>query len=296
MLADWFETPKGGYVLAWERGQFDAAVEDVFGYNAVQLGLPGLDFLRESRIPLKVRAGLEPGCGLRSEPVQLPLASQSIDLLALPHVLEFSAQPHALLREAERVLRAEGSIVISGFNPLSLWGAARALGWERRQVPWCGRFIGLLRLKDWLALLGFELTGGRFGCYAPPFSQRRWLERSSFMEKAGDRWWPICGGVYVVRAIKRNAPGHAGMARQTRRQKSAGSGDAEAKRTACRKARAALKSCAFTRTVPARAILGREAGAPFCKWTVRKKSCSAANGRRPTIAWSLRRSFVRWKC
>jgi len=23
------------------------------------------------------------------------------------------------------------------------------------------------------------------------------------MEKAGDRWWPIAGGVYVVRAIKR---------------------------------------------------------------------------------------------
>ena len=173
MLADWFETPKGGYVLAWERGQFDAAVEDVFGYNAVQLGLPGLDFLRESRIPLKVCAELEPGCGLRSQPVQLPLAPQSIDLLALPHVLEFSAQPHAILREAERVLMPEGSIVISGFNPLSLWGAARALGWERRQVPWCGKFIGLLRLKDWLALLGFELTGGRFGCYAPPFSQRR---------------------------------------------------------------------------------------------------------------------------
>ncbi len=70
MLADWFETPKGSYVLAWERGQFDAAVEDVFGFNAVQLELPGLDFLRESRIPLKVRAGLDPGCGLRSEPVQ----------------------------------------------------------------------------------------------------------------------------------------------------------------------------------------------------------------------------------
>ena len=204
MLADWLETPKGDYVLAWERGQFDAAVEDVFGYNAVQLGLPGLDFLRESRIPLKVHAGLEPGCSLRCEPVQLPLAGQSIDLLALPHVLEFTAQPHAILREAERVLMPEGSIVISGFNPLSLWGAARALGWERRQVPWCGRFIGLLRLKDWLALLGFELTGGRFGCYAPPFSQRRWLERFSFMEKAGDRWWPICGAVYVVRAIKRN--------------------------------------------------------------------------------------------
>src|SRR5258708_26660199 len=168
MLADWFETPKGSYVLAWERGQFDAAVEDVFGFNAVQLGLPGLDFLRESRIPLKVRAGLDPGCGLRSEPVQLPLASQSIDLLALPHVLEFSAKPHAILREAERVLMPEGSIVISGLNPLSLWGAARALRCERRQVPWCGRFIGLLRLKDWLALLGFQLHGGGLRRLRPP--------------------------------------------------------------------------------------------------------------------------------
>jgi SAM-dependent methyltransferase len=203
MLADWFETPKGAYVLGWERKQFDAAVEDVFGYNAVQLGLPALDFLRESRIPLKVRAGLEPSCGLRSDPEQLPLASQSIDLLALPHVLEFCARPHAILREAERVLMPEGSVVISGFNPLSLWGAARALGWERRRYPGCGRFIGLLRLKDWLALLGFELNGGRFGCYAPPFSQGRWLERFRFMEKAGERWWPICGSVYVVRAVKR---------------------------------------------------------------------------------------------
>jgi SAM-dependent methyltransferase len=204
MLSEWFSTPRGEYLLAWERTQFDAAVEDVFGFNAVQIGLPDLDFLRESRIPLKVRAGMEPACGLRSEPVRLPLASQSVDVLALPHVLEFSAQPHAILREAERVLIPEGSIVVSGFNPLSLWGAARALGWERNQFPWRGKFIGLLRLKDWLALLGFELNGGRFGRYAPPFSKGRWLERCAFMEKAGDRWWPICGGVYVVRAVKRN--------------------------------------------------------------------------------------------
>lgn len=202
--SEWFETPKGRYVLAWEQRQFDAAIEDVFGFNAVQAGLPDIDFLRESRIPLKVRAGLDSRCNLRSDPAQLPLASQSIDLLALPHVLEFSSRPHQILREAERVLMPEGSIVISGFNPLSLWGARRALPWKREEDPWGARFIGLLRLKDWLALLGFELTGGRFGCYAPPFSHGRWLERCAFMEMAGDRWWPICGGVYVVRAIKRN--------------------------------------------------------------------------------------------
>jgi SAM-dependent methyltransferase len=199
MLADWFSTPQGQYVLDWELKQFDNAVDDVFGYYAVQSGLPQIDFLRENRIPLKVTVGLEPGSAVRTEPWALPFASQSVDLIALPHVLEFSEHPHRILREAERVLMPEGSIVISGFNPLSLWGVKRA--WSRRdEDPWSGRFIGLLRLRDWLKLLGFELNGGQFGCYAPPLAAR--LDRFSFMEKAGDRWWPIAGAVYVVRAVK----------------------------------------------------------------------------------------------
>jgi len=202
-LTEWFETPKGAYVLGWERAQFDSAVEDVFGYNALQIGLPGIDFLRANRIALRVTAGLAPGCGLRTDPNHLPLASQSMDLVVLPHVLEFDPDPHQILREAERVLRPEGQIVIAGFNPVSLWGLKRKLGGKRTGYPWCGDFIGLLRLRDWLKLLGFELNGGRFGCYAPPVSQAMWLQRFAFMEKAGDRWWPICGGVYVVRAVKR---------------------------------------------------------------------------------------------
>ena len=204
-LSDWFATPNGEYVLRWEQAQFDSAVEDVFGFNAVQIGLPGIDLLRRNRIALRTHAGLDPACELVTDSGALPLASGSIDLVALPHVLEFSPHPHRILREAARVLMPDGQIVISGFNPLSLWGAKRALGLNRDEFPWCGRFIGLLRLKDWLQLLSFELNGGRFGCYAPPFSQAMWLERSAFMEKAGERWWPIAGGVYVVRAIKRTA-------------------------------------------------------------------------------------------
>jgi hypothetical protein len=94
-------------------------------------------------------------------------------------------------------------VVISGFNTLSLWGLRQAFTWRRSNAPWDARFIGLLRLKDWLHLLGFELNGGRFGRYAPPFVGADWLARFSFMEKAGERWWPILGGVYVVRAVKR---------------------------------------------------------------------------------------------
>ena len=202
-LDDWFATPKGEYVLRWERAQFDSAVEDVFGFNAVQIGLPRVDLLRQNRIPLRTRVGLEPASDLVADSGALPLATGSVDLVVLPPVLEFSAHPHRILREAARVLTHDGQIVISGFNPLSLWGLKSALRFGRHEYPWCGRFIGLLRLKDWLQLLSFELNGGRFGCYAPPFAQANWLERSTFMEKAGDRWWPIAGGVYVVRAVKR---------------------------------------------------------------------------------------------
>jgi SAM-dependent methyltransferase len=206
-LADWFATPQGRHVLEWELAQFAAATEDVFGYRAVQAGVPGIDFLAANRIPFRFSTALEPGAAVAADLLQLPLASASVDLVAMPHALEFTGDPHQALREAERVLIPEGQVVISGFNPLSLWRLRQLAMSERRRrlvgAPWDGRFIGLVRLKEWLKLLGFELNGGRFGCYAPPFSSIALLERFAFMEKAGARWWPIAGGAYVVRAVKR---------------------------------------------------------------------------------------------
>ena len=202
-LAEWLATPQGQYVLEWERGQFDNATEDVFGYRAVQAGVPGIDFLRQNRISYRFSLALEPGAALAADPLQIPLASQSVDLVVLPHVLEFHHNPHDVLREAERVLMPEGQLVISGLNPLSLWRLRQLFARKGSGAPWDERFIGLLRLKDWLHLLGFELNGGRFGCYAPPIANSPWLERFAFMEKAGARWWPIMGGAYVVRAVKR---------------------------------------------------------------------------------------------
>src|SRR5688500_4909227 len=202
-LSWWFSIPQGAYVLDWELAQFDSAVEDVFGFRAVQIGLPEVDFLRQNRINFRFSLALEPGAALAADPLQLPLASQSVDLVVLPHVLEGHHNPHEVLREAERVLMPEGHMVISGFNTLSLWRARQLFTSRTAGAPWDARFIGLLRLRDWLRVLGFELNGGMFGCYAPPFRQRLWLDRFAFMEKAGARWWPIAGGIYVVRAIKR---------------------------------------------------------------------------------------------
>jgi len=190
-------------VLDWELAQFDSAVDDVFGFRAVQVGLPEVDFLRQNRISYRFTLALEPGAAVAADPLQLPLASQSVDLVVLPHVLEGHPNPHDVLREVERVLMPEGQVVISGFNTISLWRARQLFASRHNGAPWDAKFIGLLRLREWLRVLGFELNGGKFGCYAPPFRNEVWLKRFAFMEKAGARWWPVTGGVYVVRAVKR---------------------------------------------------------------------------------------------
>ncbi|MBI5436219.1 MAG: methyltransferase domain-containing protein [Nitrosomonadales bacterium] len=201
-LSEWFATPQGGYVLTREQAYFDRTVSDIFGYNALQLGLPEHDFLRSNRMPLRFNAGNQAGNAVRVCCAELPFETASLDLVLIPHVLEFAEHPHQILREVERVLMPEGSLVISGFNPRSLWGMRRALG-SKECYPWNGHFISLPRIKDWLALLGFEVVGGRFAAYAPPFRKTKWLERYAFMEAAGDRWWAVRGGVYFLHAIKR---------------------------------------------------------------------------------------------
>jgi SAM-dependent methyltransferase len=188
--------------MAREQAFFDRTLTDIFGFNAVQLGLPQHNLLRDSRIPLHIRAGKETGVQVWLESVELPFETGSIDLMLLPHILEFNQHPHQILREVERVMLPEGSLIISGFNPHSLWGMRRMLG-PKSEYPWLGNFISLPRLKDWLALLGFEVVEVQFACYAPPFNSPVLLRRSQFFEPAGDRWWEVGGGVYLIKAIKR---------------------------------------------------------------------------------------------
>jgi SAM-dependent methyltransferase len=201
----WFGSPLGRYLLQREEAYHDQVVADIFGFNALQLGLSDHDLLRASRIPHRFRIGRNARVKICAEAEQLPIASQTIDLLLLPHVLEFSADAHQVLREAERVLMPEGQIIISGYNPVSLWGLRRSWSDNHGTYPWHGHFISLLRLKDWLALLGFEVVGGRMCCYQPPLQNENWLRRFRFLEAAGDRWWALAGGVYFIQARKRVA-------------------------------------------------------------------------------------------
>lgn len=210
-MHDWFGTPPGRYLLAWERAQLDLAVADIFGYHALQLGLVELDALAANRMPHRWLASQTalPGAGIVTDFSALPFPAHSLDLVVLPHALELAGNPHATLREVERVLVPEGRVVISGLNRISLWG------WRQRRAQWLHwlgvgqlflpqkEFIGYWRLRDWLRLLGFEVELARFGCYRPAFSGQEWLQRFAWMDRVGERCWPILGAVYFLVAVKR---------------------------------------------------------------------------------------------
>ena len=212
-LESWLRSDIGQYMQAWELARFDALVADAFGFNALQLGMPELDALRNNRITFKAYAGPElPDLAysgqwqsmILSEAEMLPFASQSVDLLVLPHGLECAADPHQVVREIERVLVPEGRVVISGFNPWSFWGVRNCTPYLKQWLPYPPKqLVPLPRLKDWLKLLSFDIDRGHFGCYIPAISSKKWIDRFSFVEHAGDRWWPYFGAVYVVSAVKR---------------------------------------------------------------------------------------------
>ena len=218
--------------MQWEQEHLDAALADLFGFHALQLGSPELDALRANRMPhrwvatagrpdaLEVPSTHDPvagavpraGIALRCDLDALPFDSQSLDLVVLPHALEFAGDPHMALREVERVLVPEGRVVIVGFNPSSLWGLRQRLGCWRRAIkdssrdpflPRSGEFLRYRRLRDWLRLLSFEVEAGRFGCYRPPLISSQWLSRFGWIERVGERWWPVFGAVYFVVAVKR---------------------------------------------------------------------------------------------
>lgn len=233
-MAQWLQSPAGRYLLDWEQAELDRVVTDLFGFHALQLGLPELAGLRANRMPhrwvasdslrelqpmplpvvddaLSTLLPLEPGHALHCDFDALPFAAQSLDLVLLPHTLELARDPHDTLREVERVLVPEGRVVIVGFNPASLWGLRQHAGhWRQRlggskplYLPSAGEFLAFRRVRDWLRLLGFEVERGRFGCWRPPLRSEAGLARFAWMEAAGARGWPVLGAVYMVEAVKR---------------------------------------------------------------------------------------------
>lgn len=188
----------------------DRVLPDLFGYHLLQVGrLADFDLLSKSRILYRNIVEID-GCEkdhhypvVRGSATALPVESDSIDVVVLPHILEFEAYPHEVLRESARVIMPDGHLLICGFNPWSLFGCWRYLKRRHQPVPWRGQFLALTRLRDWLALLGFDVLSQDACFFKPPFGSERLLKRMAFLDRIGSRMPAYFSGAYLLLARKR---------------------------------------------------------------------------------------------
>jgi SAM-dependent methyltransferase len=201
-IDDWLHSSRGRALRDAEALLLREALEDCFGWELLQIGLwgderellTGARTRRQTVISSTVRAGAD----VLSRLTQLPIASDSVDAVLLPHTLEFETDPYAVLREVDRVLTGEGKLLVLGFHPWSLWGL-RAKATRGGWPPQLRRLLSERRLRDWLVLLGYEVSETRRYLYDAPWGEpapaQRSLHRSWFN--------PLPAGAYLMKAHKR---------------------------------------------------------------------------------------------
>ena len=123
----WLQTPLGHALLQTESRLVEEAFDGIFGEQCLQLGAWGdaQTFLRHSRTQRKWLIDEGGGPAAIGQFHRLPVRDNSVDCVLLPHVLDYSDRPHAILREVDRVLTAHGHMVIFGFKTGGLWGVRR---------------------------------------------------------------------------------------------------------------------------------------------------------------------------
>jgi len=198
----------GRALIQGEAQLLASTFDDVFGLELLQLGTWGVgrELLAPSRIRRQsvVADSVEAGaCGdLVARLAHLPINSASVDAVLLPHTLELAADPHAVLREADRVLVAEGQLIVLGFRPASLWGL-RAAASRAGFPPGLRRILPASRVRDWLALLSYEIVDVRPYLYRLPRAPRGSIESAvpSILYRGWFYPWPAAA--YVIKARKR---------------------------------------------------------------------------------------------
>lgn len=225
-LEAWFDSDAGQSVLRSELELVERELSKSFGYHLLQLGVSRRICLFESSVVRnKVAASALPpesstaddmmhkdipsyavtgtqGCGVVVDPLFLPFESDSVDVVLLHHVLEFSQQPHQLLREASRILAPHGTLIIIGFNPASLWGIWQAINGLFSGSLWQNRLINTMRLYDWLTLLDCSVGHVNYGCTAAPIVNYRWQRLLHTIDRVAEKLHLPFGSFYVLTAKK----------------------------------------------------------------------------------------------
>jgi SAM-dependent methyltransferase len=204
----WLAKPLGQRVLLREKNVLTTSLATFYGKQGVLIGVPHQHELLTSsviahQVMLTPMAGQTAGFNtIESDFYELPIASGSVDLVFLPHSLEYLDNPRQLLAEACRIVKPEGHIVILGFNPISLWGLKKMIT-RNKTTPWRNHFIRFNTVKRWLRLADFELVKQDFILYG--FPSPDYLD-PSVLKWFGHTCVRQLGGVYLLIAKARVTP------------------------------------------------------------------------------------------
>lgn len=204
----WFQTPLGRALLADQRACVEQHVHKLTGARQLQVGLSHrlplastTDFAQRILTTPTWTSVIPDGVAV-CDADELPFPGDSMDLVILHHTVDFSPHPHQALREASRVLRGEGMMVLIGFNPFSLWGLRKAIS-RNRGGPWGGRFMMKRRMEDWLRLLDFSVESAGSSYFRVPLQRVVASEHKGMVERiCGNRFLPV-GAYYCILAKKR---------------------------------------------------------------------------------------------
>jgi len=214
-LRNWYRQRLGQRLLRAERRELDKVLPNLFGYHLLQVGSPvdtliSAASLIPNRVLIESHANdIDESTGATIKPKlhayahALPIINDSVDVVLLAHTLEFEQDPHQVLREADRVLVPGGHIVLLGFNPFSPWGMWHLLVSRWSLPPWSGQFRSSRRIRDWLSLLGYDISVSHCFFYRPPVRNESIMRRMKIFERLGRRLWPFTGAVYLLVAKKR---------------------------------------------------------------------------------------------
>jgi len=207
-LSSWYRHFPAKDLAEVEQLQMDMVLQKLFGYHILQWGCyQSQSLLRASPINDKIRVSFnhaEPnGVDCLADPYQIPIQSDCIDVVVLPHLIEYLDNPKEELNEVMRVLIPEGHVVILGFNPGSQWGLWGALPWKKKETPWNGNFRGIYRIRNWLQQLGCEIVDYKTFFFRPPLSNHVLLHKMLFLESMGQVAWPYMGAAYIIVAQKK---------------------------------------------------------------------------------------------
>lgn len=202
----------GNNLLKTETSLLTSSLERHLGKQALVIGVPQqLNLLQYIKLPCH---SLVTPLSLKKEHLmgfvegdlhELPILTGSVELVVIPHTLEFIDNPQKLVSEACRVVKPEGLIVIFGFNPISMWGLRKIL-YKKNHSPWNANTIQAYKVKSWLRLADFQMEMHKSALFTPPLSKQNAHKKMQFMETVGKKFLPMFGGIYILIARAKVIP------------------------------------------------------------------------------------------